>query len=176
MYCRMLMLDMILALLIVHFNYCLTTKIEVSKQRHRWVIENIWFPNAHLCPVGPRVLDTCSLIYRAIHIWGVWAPLSQSLIPSYFLGPQTSLRFYLRSCTYAMLLLYLRLCEEHTVLFRNCDPFSRYRQAQSHFRVPSRLQPAPQTLSPSRSQLTSLRVYFKGWPTEIFLNLVIALS
>src|SRR3954468_22791786 len=112
------MLEMISALLFVRFNSCLTTKIEVSKQRHRWVIENIWFLNAHLCPVGPRVLDTCSLIYRAIHIWGVWAPLSQSLIPSYFLGPQTSLRFYLRSCTYAMLLLYLRLCEEHTVLFR----------------------------------------------------------
>src|SRR4051812_3005179 len=113
---------------------------------------------------------------RYPHTGNYGTPLSQSLIPSYFLGPQTSLRFYLRSCTYAMLLLYLRLCEEHTVLFTNCDPFSRYRQAQSHFRVPSRLQPAPQTLSPSRSQLTSLRVYFKGWPPEIFLNLVIALS
>src|SRR3954469_12107631 len=89
-----LMLEMISALLIVHFNYCLTTKIEVSKQRHRWVIDNIWFPNAHLCPVRPRVLDTCSLIYRAIHIWGVWAPLSQSLISSYFLGPQSSLGLY----------------------------------------------------------------------------------
>src|SRR3954470_4123927 len=76
------------------------------------------FP-AHLCPVGPRVLDSCSLIVRAIHIREAYgAPLSQSLIPSYFLGPQTSLRFYLLSCTYAMLLLYLRLCEEHTVLFR----------------------------------------------------------
>src|SRR3954463_12807373 len=109
-----LMLEMISALLFVHFNSCLTTKIEVSKQRHRWVIDNIWFPNAHLCPVGPRVLDTYSLIYRAIHIWGVWAPLSQSLIPSYFLGPQTSLRFYLRSCTYAMLLLYL-ICARSTL-------------------------------------------------------------
>ena len=59
-----------------------------------WAIDVIWFLTVHLCPVGPRVLDTCSLIYRAIHIWGVWAPLSQSLIPSYFLGPQTSLRFY----------------------------------------------------------------------------------
>src|SRR3954464_8400630 len=76
------------------------------------------FP-AHLCPVGPRVLDSCSLIIRAIHIREAYGtPLSQSLIQSYFLGPQTSLRFYLLSCTYAMLLLYLRLCEEHTVLFR----------------------------------------------------------
>src|SRR3954466_3413920 len=113
------MLEMISALLFVHFNSCLTTKIEVSKQRHQWVIEKIWFPNAHLCPVGPRVLDTCSLIYRAIHIREVYGtPLSQSLIQSYFLGPQTSLRFYLLSCTYAMLLMYLCLCEEHTVLFR----------------------------------------------------------
>src|SRR4051812_46045366 len=108
----MLVLEMIIVLLIVHFNSCLTTKIEVS--RGIGVIDNIWFPNAHLCPVGPRVLDTCSLIYRAIHIWGVWAPLSQSLIPSYFLGPQTSLRFYLRSCTYAMLLLYL-ICARSTL-------------------------------------------------------------
>ena len=95
------------------------------------MIDNSWFPNTHLCPVGPRVLDTCSLIYRTIHIQEVYGtPLSQSLIQSYFLGPQTSLRFYLRSCTYAMLLLYLRLCKEHTVLFRNCDPFSRYRHPE----------------------------------------------
>src|SRR3954470_3274018 len=52
------------------------------------------FP-AHLCPVRPRVLDSCSLIYRAIHIREVYGtPLSQSLILSYFLGPQTSLRCF----------------------------------------------------------------------------------
>ena len=56
------------------FNYCLTTKIEVGKQRHRWVIDNIWFPTAHLCPVGPRVLDTCSEIERANHRWGDMGP------------------------------------------------------------------------------------------------------
>ena len=70
----MLLLEMIMALIIVHFNYCLITKIEVSKQRHRWVIDNIWFPNAHLCPVGPRVLDSCSLIIRAIHIREAYEP------------------------------------------------------------------------------------------------------
>src|SRR3954467_14435991 len=81
------------------------------------------FP-AHLCPVGPRVLDSCSLIIRAIHIREAYGtPLSQSLIPSYFLGPQTSLRFYLLSCTYAMLLFYLRLCGGHTVLFRAAECF-----------------------------------------------------
>ena len=63
---------------------------------------------AHLCPVGPRVLDTCSLNIRAIHIReALWTPLSQSLIHSYFLGPQTSLRFYLLSCTYAMLYCFI---------------------------------------------------------------------
>src|SRR3954464_12930899 len=41
-------------------------------------------------------------------------PLSQSLIHSYFLGPQTSLRFYLLSCSLCHVLpLYLRLGEEH---------------------------------------------------------------
>ena len=140
------------------------------------MIDNIWFPNAHLCPVGPRVLDTCSLIYRAIHIREVYGtPLSQSLIQSYFLGPQTSLRFYLRSCTYAMLYCFIYDCARSTLYclgivtrFRGIDTPS--------FRVPSRLQPLSQTLGPSRSQLASLRVYSMGWPPEIFLNPVIALS
>ena len=65
---------MIMVLLIVHFNYCLTTKIEVSKQMHRWEIDVIWLLTVHLCPVGLRVLDTCSLIYRAIHIRGIMGP------------------------------------------------------------------------------------------------------
>src|SRR3954464_14471107 len=116
MYCRMLLLEMILALLIVHFISCLTTKID--KQRHRWVIDNIWFPNAHLCPVRPRVLDTYSLIYRAIHIREVYGtPLSQSLIQTYFLGPQTSLRFYLRSCTYAMFYRFIYDCAMYSTLY-----------------------------------------------------------
>ena len=51
--------------------------------------------HAHLCPVGPRVLDTCSLNIRAIHIWEDYGtPLSQSLIHSYFLGPQSSFWLY----------------------------------------------------------------------------------
>src|SRR3954468_5093866 len=169
-----LMLEMISALFIVHFNSCLTTKIEVSKQRHRWVIDNIWFPNAHLCPVGPRVLDTCSLIYRAIHIWGVWAPLSQSLIPSYFLGPQTSLRFYLLSCTYAMLLLYLNCATDNTL----------YCLGSGHvFAVSTSPVWGSQSLTAVHPNLGSVSelAYFvagslMGWPPEMFLNLVIALS
>src|SRR3954464_6157558 len=165
MYCRMLLLEMILALLIVHFISCLTTKID--KQRHRWVIDNIWFPNAHLCPVRPRVLDTCSLIYRAIHIREVYGtPLSQSLIPSYFLGPQTSLRFYLRSCTYAMLYCFIYDCARYCTLYCfGSGMFTRCRQAP--FGVPSRSQPLSQTLRPSRSLLTPLRDLLKGWPPEI---------
>src|SRR3954465_6025600 len=51
--------------------------------------------HAHLCPVGPRVLDSCSLNIRAIHIREAYGPpLSQSLIHSYFLGPQSSLGLY----------------------------------------------------------------------------------
>src|SRR3954467_10951380 len=176
MYCRMLMLELIIVLLIVHFHSCLTTKIEVSKQRHRWVIDNIWFPNAHSCPVGPRVLDTCSLIYRAIHIWGVWAPLSQSLIPSYFLGPQTSLRFYLRSCTYAMLYYCNYVCARSTLYCLGSWPDSAVSTSPATLSGSQSFTAVPTTLSPSRSRPASLRVLLKGWPPEIFLNLVIALS
>ena len=128
-------------------------------QRHRWAIDVIWFFHAHLCPVGPQVLDTCSLIFRTIHIREVYGtPLSQSLIQSYFLGPQTSLRFYLLSCTYAMLYCFITIVRGAHCTVLDRGTISRYRQAQSHFRVPSRLQPLTQTLSPSRSRPTSLRV------------------
>ena len=132
------------------------------------------FP-AHLCPVRPRVLDSCSKIIRAIHIREAYGtPLSQSLIHSYFLGPQLVWGFITILYLCHALLLYLRLCEEHTVLFRIG---TRFRGIDTpSFRVPSRLQPAPQTLSPSRSRPVSLRVYSKGWPPEIFSNPVIALS
>ena len=110
-----LMWEMIMASIIVHFNYCLITKIEVGKQRHRWAIDVIWLLTVHLCPVGPRVLDSCSKNIRAIHIReALWTPLSQSLIHSYFLGPQTSLRFYLLSCTYAMLYCFTYDCARST--------------------------------------------------------------
>src|SRR3954453_22219100 len=106
------MLKMIMALIIVHFNYCLTTKIEVSKKRHRWAIYVIWLLTVHLCPVGPRVLDTCSLNIRAIHIREDYGtPLSQSLIHSYFLGPQLVWGFITILYLCHALLLYFKLCE-----------------------------------------------------------------
>src|SRR4051812_18759932 len=145
-------------------------------QRHRWAIDVIWLLTVHLCPVGPRVLDTCSLNIRTIHIREDYGtPLSQSLIHSYFLGPQTSLRFYLLSCTYAMLYCFIYDCARSTLYCLGSGHDFAVSTSPS-FRVPSRLQPPTQTLSPSRSQLASLRVYSTGWPPEIFLNLVIALS
>src|SRR5215216_1599423 len=51
--------------------------------------------HAHFCPVGPRVLDFCSLTIRTIHIReALWTLLSQSLIHFYFVGPQSSLGLY----------------------------------------------------------------------------------
>src|SRR4051795_3978161 len=133
------------------------------------------FP-AHLCPVRPRVLDSCSLIYRAIHIREVYGtPLSQSLIHSYFLGPKLVWGFITILYLCHVLLLYLRLCEVlHTVLFRIGTRFRGVDKPRLGFPVVhSRL---PSTLRPSRSLLTPLRDLLKGWPPEIFLNLVIALS
>ena len=52
---------------------------------------------------------------RYPHPGGLWTPLSQSLIHSYFLGPQTSLRFYLLSCTYAMLYCFIYDCARSTL-------------------------------------------------------------
>ena len=69
------------------FNYCLITKIEVGKQRHRWAIDVIWLLTVHLCPVGPRVLDTCSLNIRAIHIREAYGTPPEPELDSFlFLG------------------------------------------------------------------------------------------
>ena len=113
---------------------------------------------------------------RYPHPGGLWTPLSQSLIHSYFLGPQTSLRFYLRSCTYAMLYCFIYDCARSTLyclgkrnVFALSTSPATLSGSQSFTAVPT-------TLSPSRSRPASLRVYFKGWPPEIFLNPVIALS
>src|SRR3954471_19036822 len=128
--------------------------------------------HAHLCPVGPRVLDSCSLNIRAIHIREAYGtPLSQSLIHSYFLGPQLVWGFITILYLCHALLLYLRLCEEHLYCLGSWHDFavstSLVLGSQSFTAVPT-------TLSPSRSRPASLRVYFKGWPPEIFLNPVIA--
>ena len=56
-------------------------------QRHRWAIDIIWFFHAHLCPIGPRVLDFCSLTIRTIHIReALWTPPEPELDSFLFLG------------------------------------------------------------------------------------------
>src|SRR3954468_21792379 len=68
--------------------------------------------HAHLCPVGPRVLDSCSLNIRAIHIREDYGtPLSQSLIHSYFLGPQSSLGLYYYHVLMPCFTAFFKLCE-----------------------------------------------------------------
>src|SRR3954467_14675137 len=51
------------------------------------------------------------------------------------------------------------------ILFRNkCGMFSRYRQAQSHFRVPSRLQPLAQTSGSVSEPADFVPGSLVGWP------------
>src|SRR4051812_39856395 len=133
--------------------------------------------HAHLCPVGPRVLDSCSLNIHAIHIREAYGtPLSQSLIHSYFLGPQTSLRFYLLSCAYAMLYRFIYDCARSTMYYLGSWHDSAVSTSPATLSGSQSFTAVPITLSLSRSRPASLRVYFKGWPPEIFLNPVIALS
>src|SRR3954468_21324624 len=131
--------------------------------------------HAHLCPVGPRVLDSCSLNIRAIHIREDYGtPLSQSLIHSYFLGPQTSLRFYLLSCTYAMLYCIIYDCARSTLYCLG---------KRSVFAVSTSPVLGSQSFTATGTNLESVSESanfvagsLMGWPPEIFLNPVIALS
>ena len=51
--------------------------------------------HAHLCPVGPRVLDSCSLTIRTIHMQeALWTPPELELDSFLFLGATTCLGFY----------------------------------------------------------------------------------
>ena len=131
--------------------------------------------HAHLCPVGPRVLDSCSLIIRAIHIREAYGtPLSQSLIQSYFLGPQTSLRIYLLSCTYAMLYCFIYDCARSTLYCLGSGHDSAVSTSpvlgsQSFTAV----YPNLESVSESSNFVAGSLM---GWPPEISLNPVIALS
>src|SRR3954466_6876926 len=134
------------------------------------------FP-AHLCPVGPRVLDSCSLNIRSIHIREAYGtPLSQSLIHSYFLGPQTSLRF----------IHYPVLMPCFTALFKLCDVLHLYCLGSGHVfavstsRVTLSGSHSFTTVHPNLESVSESANFvagsLMGWPPEIFLNLVIALS
>ena len=131
--------------------------------------------HAHLCPVGPRVLDSCSLNIRAIHIREAYEPpWARAWFILISWGHKVVWGFItiMYLCHVYCFITIVRGTAHCTVLDRDTIP--RCRQAQ--FWVPSRSQPSTQTSGPSRSQLASLRVYSKGWPPEIFLNPVIALS
>ena len=131
--------------------------------------------HAHLCPVGPRVLDSCSLNIRAIHIreayeppwaraWFILISWGHKLVWGFIYYPVLMPCYcFIYDCARSTL-----YCLGFVTRFRGIDTPS--------FRVPSHLQPAPQTSGPSRSRPVSLRVYSKGWPPEIFLNPVITLS
>ena len=81
--------------------------------------------HAHLCPVGPRVLDSCSLNIRAIHIreayeppwaraWFILISWGHKLVWGFIYYP------VLMPCLTAL----FKLCEVlHTVLFRQAECF-----------------------------------------------------
>ena len=140
------------------------------------MIDNIWLLTVHLCPVGPRVLDTCSLIYRAIHIRGIMGPPEPELDSFLFLGATNSFEvlFTILYLCHA-LLLYLRLCMEHLYCLGSWHD-SAVSTSPTTLSGSQSFTAVPTTLSPSRSRLALLRVYIKGWPPEIFPNPVIALS
>src|SRR3954464_13016601 len=133
------------------------------------------FP-AHLCPVEPRVLDSCSLIIRAIHIREAYGtPLSQSLIHSYFLGPQLVWGFITILYLCHALLLYLRLCEEHLYCLGKRSVFTvstspvTFSGSQSFTAIGANLESVSKSANFVAGSLM-------GWPPEIFLNPMIALS
>src|SRR3954467_12391272 len=78
-------------------------------QRHMWEIDVIWFLIVHLCPVGPRVLDTCSLNIRTIRMWDHESPLPK--LESYLIpwGHKVVWGFITILYLCHALLLYLRL-------------------------------------------------------------------
>src|SRR3954462_8236597 len=133
--------------------------------------------HAHLCPVEPRVLDSCSLNIRAIHIREAYGtPLSQSLIHSYFLGPQSSLGLYyysvLMPCFTALFKIvrgrHLYCLGKRSVFAVSTSPVT-LSGSQSFTTIDANLESVSE---PANFVAGSLM----GWPPEIFLNPVIALS
>ena len=70
--------------------------------------------HAHLCPVGPRVLDSCSLNIRAIHIREAYEPpWARAWFILISWGHKVVFGFITILYLCHALLLYLRLCVEH---------------------------------------------------------------
>src|SRR3954465_12780029 len=107
---------------------------------------------------------------------GSMGPPSQSLIPSYFLGPQLVWGFITILYLCHALLLYLKLCEvlhlyflgKRSVFAVSTSPVT-FSDSQSFTAIGANLESVSE---PASSVAGSLM----GWPPEIFLNPVIALS
>src|SRR5215216_2673740 len=124
--------------------------------------------HAHLCPVGPRVLDSCSLTIRTIHIQeALWTPLRQSLIHFYFLGPQSSLGLYYYPVLMPCFTALFKIMRGAPVLFKNAECFCGI-DKPSHtfgFLVITAVVANPgSVLEPANFVAGSL----VGWPPEIF--------
>src|SRR4051812_10503511 len=80
-------------------------------------------------------------------------------------GTQSSLGLYYYLIPMPCFTALFTISRGAPVLLRNkCGMFSRYRQAQSHFWVPSRLQPLTQTMCPSRRPVDFVAGSLVGWP------------
>ena len=133
--------------------------------------------HVHLCPVGPEYLIPVPWLFTlstSRRPYG--SPLARAWFISYFLGPQTSLGLYYYHVLMPCFTDLFTIVRGAHVLFRNCGVFSRYRQAQSHFRVPSRLQPLAQTSGSVPEPANFVAGSLMGWPLKCFMNPVIALS
>src|SRR3954469_5189124 len=95
-------------------------------------------------------------------------PPSQSLSHIYFLGPQSSLGLYYYPVLMPCFTVLFTIARGAPVLFRNkCGMFWRYRQAQSHFRVSSHLQPLAQISGSVSEPANFVAGNLVGCPPEI---------
>ena len=131
---------------------------------------------AHLCPVGPRVLDSCSLNIHAIHIREAYEPpWARAWFILISWGHKVVWSFITILYLFHALLLYLRLCVEHlyclglrSVFAVSTSPVTLL-GSQSFTTIDTNLGSVSE---PANFVAGSLM----GWPPEIFLNPVIALS
>src|SRR4051812_22113624 len=132
--------------------------------------------HAHLFPVGPRVLDSFSFNIRAIHIREAYGtPLSQSLIHSYFLGPQSSLGLYYYSVCMPCFTALFKFVRGAPVLFWKRSVFA-VSTSPVTFSGSQSLTATDANLESVSESANFVAGSLMGWPPEIFLNPVIALS
>src|SRR5215216_2185801 len=79
--------------------------------------------HAHLCPVGPRVLDSCSLNIRAIHIREAYEPPEPELDSFLFLGATISLGLYYYPVLMPCFTSLFKIVRGAPVLFRSVTCF-----------------------------------------------------